>query len=312
MKIINNQIDTTTSSNAKQLFGYAGIFGQALGCDQNHCYVSVTDSHNQLHYFSVDKESYSDITQRYVSLQAVKGEHLFLWVEVDSGSQLINWRLLKSSSNLEQLFPIYQACYDFEMLYQLINFVETLEVIPLRMFVREVMKDSKLMARFVSIPASKRHHHSYPGGLLEHSLECVFITKQNVDMLDDITINEKEVATVAALFHDIGKAETLGQDKHTFAGQIIDHEAFTLLVLAKPLNELKKYWSQGADVFQYLVLWKESQGHCRFVTGNAIKLADRLSTSASLNRMAFKDKPEYFHFSKLVVGSKAHYLNRLN
>jgi putative nucleotidyltransferase with HDIG domain len=299
--------------NGKQLIGYAGIIGQGLGnVYQNICCISLVDHYAQTHRFEVESLVYDEIVERYECLTLDNTENLFIWVEVATNGRLINWRLFKTTLVLEQIYPIYQACYDFRSLYQLLEFTESLKVVPLRMFVREVLADRALMSGFVSLPASKSHHHSFPGGLLMHSLECAYITQQTVDTLSDVSTNEKEVAMVAALFHDIGKVKTISENSHTSLGRLIDHELLTLQLLSDPLQELQKYWEQGADALQYLLVWKESMGFCRFVAGNAIKMADRMSTSYSLNRMAFKDKPEYFHFAQINIGSKTHHLNRLN
>lgn len=308
-----NQQKRLQVGNGKQLIGYAGIFGQDLGCtDYGWCQVSLIDQSYLTHHIEVDSEDYANINQRYESLNLQNTESLYLWLEQDTNGSVLNWRLFKSTLTLEQLFPIYQACYDFDSLYQLFELVESLRVIPLRMFAREVLMDKQLMTAFVSIPASKRHHHSFPGGLLMHSLECALMTKQTVESLIDISTKEKEVAIVAALFHDVGKVKTIGLTQHTSTGRLIDHEQFTLMLLSEPLNILEEFWEQGAETLQYLLTWKESQGVCRFVSGNAIKMADRLSTSASLRSMAFKDKPDYFHFAELSIGTNKHYLNRLN
>jgi hypothetical protein len=311
--MLYNQQKRLQVGNGKQLIGYAGIFGQDLGCtDYGWCQVSLVDQNYITHYIQVDSEDYADINQRYESLNLQNNESLYLWLEQGSDGSVLNWRLFKSTLTLEQLFPIYQACYDFDSLYQLFELVESLRVIPLRMFAREVLMDKSLMTAFVSIPASKRHHHSFPGGLLMHSLECALMTKQTVESLINVSIKEKEVAVVAALFHDVGKVKTIGPTQHTSTGRLIDHEQFTLMLLADPLNTLQEYWKEGAETLQYLLTWTDKQGVCRFVSGNAIKMADRLSTSASLRSMAFKDKPDYFHFAELSIGANKHYLNRLN
>ncbi|MBN2864956.1 MAG: TraI domain-containing protein [Thiotrichales bacterium] len=311
--MLYNQQTPLQVGQGKQRIGYAGIFGQDLGCSNfGFCQVSLIDQDHLTHYIQVDNQDYIEINQRYESLHLTQNESLFLWLEQDTDGTVLNWRLFKSTLTLEQLFPIYQACYDFESLYQLFELVESLKVIPLRMFAREVLMDKPLMTAFVSIPASKRHHHSFPGGLLMHSLECALMTKQTVESIINISTKEQEVSVVAALFHDVGKVKTLGTTQHTSTGRLIDHEQFTLMLLVDPLNTLQEYWEQGAQTLQYLLTWKESHGVCRFVSGNAIKMADRLSTSASLRSMAFKDKPEYFHFTELSIGSQKHYLNRLN
>ncbi len=233
-------------------------------------------------------------------------------VEEDAFGQIENWRLFKSTLDLQQLYPIYQSTYHFESLYQLFNLVESLQTIPLRMFGRAVLSDLRLMRSLVSIPASKRHHHSFPGGLLAHSLECAFIAAQNLDAIQDILKTEKEVTAVAALLHDIGKTQTLGSDQHTSIGRLLDHEQLTLLVLAEPLNQLTQYWPKGAETLQYLLMWNHKMGFCRYVGGNVIKLADQLSTSTSIRRKAFEGKPDYYNFSVLKIGQQSHYVNRLS
>jgi putative nucleotidyltransferase with HDIG domain len=167
------------------------------------------------------------------------------------------------------------------------------------------------MIRWVALPASKRHHHSYPGGLLAHSLECAFIAEQNVGMLTELSTREKEVTILAALLHDIGKTQTLSMDGHTSTGRLIDHELLTLQVLAKPLEVLKKRWPDGAQTLQYLLTWKSSMGFCKFVGGNIIKFADQISTSASLRRMAFQDKPLHYRYASIQKSNYSAYLNRL-
>jgi len=310
--MLYNQQERQQIGHGKQRIGYAGIFGQDLGCtNYGLCQVSLVVQNNMTHYIQVDSEDYTDINQRYENLHLNQNESLYLWIEQNTDGTLLNWRLFKSTLSLEQLFPIYQACYDFESLYQLIELIEGLKIIPLRMFAREVLMDKALITAFVSIPASKRHHHSYPGGLLTHSLECAFITMQNLNAMNELRQSEKEVTIIAALLHDIGKTQTLSIDQHTDLGRLLDHEQFTLLALSEPLKALSSYWCKGAETFQYLLTWKPSMGFCRYVGGNVIKLADQLSTSASLRQMAFDKKPSYYSFSQLKIGQNTHYINRL-
>lgn len=76
---------------------------------------------------------------------------------------------------------------------------------PLAQFVASVLADDSISFAFVSAPASLNHHHSYPGGLLAHSLECF----QMVERHHEFARDHYEVGLVAALFHDIGKILTL-------------------------------------------------------------------------------------------------------
>lgn len=101
-------------------------------------------------------------------------------------------------------------------------------------------------------------------------------------------------------------------DGHTQLGRLMDHELFTLQVLAKPLSLLSKRWQNGTQTLQYLLTWKSSMGFCKYIGGNIVKMADQISTSASLRRMAFQGKPEYFSFSPMQTGNSLNYFNRLH
>jgi putative nucleotidyltransferase with HDIG domain len=301
----NQSFEVSVSANGHQSFGYAGVFGSNVGYPTgDSCYVNLIDWQHHTIHFQMDVDTYQDMRTRYDAINLESSEYLYIWVEEDSFGQITNWRIFKSTLDLQHLYPIYQATYHFESLYQLFELVESLQTIPLRMFGRAVLSDLQLMKSFISIPASKRHHHSYPGGLLAHSLECAFIAAQNLDAIQDISKIEKEVTTVASLLHDIGKTQTIGQVQHTSMGRLLDHEQLTLLVLAEPLNQLTQYWPKGAETLQYLLMWNHKMGFCRYVGGNIIKLADQLSTSTSLRRMAFEGKPSYFHFSVIDSISK--------
>jgi hypothetical protein len=304
--------EVAVNSVGTQYLGYTGVFGSSLGCPTGDVsYISLVDQSHQTIHFQVDSGTYQLIKNKLDSIHLEDREYLYLWVEESAEQQVENWRLFKTTLMLTELYPLYQESYGFESLYQLIELVESLKIIPLRMFCRQVLNNDQLLKSFVSLPASKRHHHSYPGGLLAHSLECALIVARNLEILHDISRSEKETTIVAALLHDIGKTQTLGCQQHTSIGQLLDHEQFSLLVLAEPLSQLTRYWPKGAETLQYLLTWNQKMGFCRFVGGNIIKLADQLSTSSALRRMAFDGKPDYYHFSNLKIGEQNHYLNRL-
>lgn len=60
---------------------------------------------------------------------------------------------------------------------------------------------------FFVAPASTRFHGSYPGGLVEHSLNVYDCLMHLVDNYPEFNISDESVA-ICALFHDICKANT--------------------------------------------------------------------------------------------------------
>ncbi|WP_029406955.1 TraI domain-containing protein [Thiomicrorhabdus sp. Milos-T2] len=315
MNLLNNFSEKSAliKNNGKQVFGYAGTFLQDPSYTGFNDYlISVIDEQSNTHCFRVNQNTYGQIIQKYNALKLQHNDFIYFWIEVTTRAEILNWRLFKSPLTIEQINPIYKSCYDFDSLYHLFEIVESITLQPLKRFMIDVLSSNEHMQDFVSLPASKQHHHSFPGGLISHSIECALMTYQTVISLSSVSKNEAEVAMIAALLHDFGKIKTLGFKTHTSLGRLVDHEQLTLMLLNDSLQKLTNSWQQGAETLQYLLLWKERMGVCRFVSGNAIKMADHLSTSASLRMMAFKNKPGYFHFAELNIGTKKHYLNRLN
>lgn len=155
--------------------------------------------------------------------------------------------------------------------------VASLETTWLRQFVIDVLWDDGIAFPFVACPASLKHHHSYPGGLLYHSIECA----QMVARYEEFTIDNKELGIVAALFHDIGKTLTLTPNmKRTSLGRALDHDKLTLEVLSSPLRPYDKDWPQETAELRYLMTWRPANrdpGIPRTPLANAVLAADRVS-----------------------------------
>lgn len=301
------------SRTEKTHFGRTGLFGSTLGYPTPQVnYISLVKSDGTTREFSVCLDTYTSIKQQQESIILKSNEFMYLWVSENIYGELEQWQLFKSGLTLDHLNQLYQKSYHFDSVIQFISLIENLRVKSLKTFGLEIMQNQELMEKFISIGASKNHHHSFPGGLLIHSLETAMITAQNIKLLpDEFSVHEREVTILAALFHDIGKTLTLGTQVHTNLGHMVHHDKLTLLVLANALVQLDKTWQKGAETLQYLLTWNPSDHYCKFVGGNIIKTADQLSTSWSLRRMAFADKPQYFNFSSIKTGLKTHYVNRL-
>jgi hypothetical protein len=308
MKLEQTQCLDNQHKSSKSILGYLSFVSPAGYSNAN--YYLVIDALNQpTQYFEIDQFLLEELNNQKQTLD--NNSYVYAWVSIDDGSRILNWRLFNLPMMLWEFEPIYQVCYQFESLYQLILIGNNLQSHSLSQFFWLCFKDVELMKSFVSLPASKQHHHSFPGGLLAHSLECARFVYCNLQLIEGMSQNEIEVTLLAALFHDIGKTHTLMQTQHTNLGRLLDHEHLTLMILANELSELNKYWSQGAHALQYLLTWTEKQGFCKFVGGNLIKMADRVSTSSALRKMGFSGKPKYYHFAALNIGGHNHYMNRL-
>lgn len=243
-------------------------------------------------------------------LKIQNDQTVFTWLTVNWQNQVVDWRIFHAPMTLTQLQPIYQSCYQFELLYRLIRFGHFLQSPALKQFFWSCFKQQDFMKKFVSVPASRAHHHSVPSGLLEHSLECVMTAYKNLP--EEMSQNEKELTLLAALFHDAGKVLTLDQSGLTRLGFSVQHESLSLMALAKPLSELMYSWQDGYEVFVYLISWSARQGFCQFLGGYIISLADQISTNSNLRKASFKDKPESHQFAFYSAGHEKQKICRLN
>ncbi|MBN1142270.1 MAG: HD domain-containing protein [Deltaproteobacteria bacterium] len=155
--------------------------------------------------------------------------------------------------------------------------IEGLQLSWLRRFVMEVLSEDALAFPFIGCPASLRHHHNYPGGLLQHSLECARIMERYVEFPP----GEREIGMVGALFHDIGKIRTMTPGmKKTSLGAALDHDKLTLEVLAPYLARVDAVSPEGAAELRYVMTWRpgrQDPGIPKTPLANAVLAADRVS-----------------------------------
>jgi 3'-5' exoribonuclease len=62
--------------------------------------------------------------------------------------------------------------------------------------------DDILFNKFCTAPASTKFHHSYPGGLYDHTMEVFYGVKNVCEVFPEL---DMEVVGIGALLHDIGK-----------------------------------------------------------------------------------------------------------
>lgn len=109
-------------------------------------------------------------------------------------------------------------------------------------FLHQVLRDDRILFPFISAPASLKHHHAYPGGLLQHCLQCTSMLKG----FCCFSRNIEELGIVASQLHDIGKISTLTDGmQRTALGQVVDHDAPTLELLVPALTYLDRAWPDG-------------------------------------------------------------------
>ncbi len=150
---------------------------------------------------------------------------------------------------------------------------------PLQQFLRGVVRDVSLWPLWQSQPASTHHHHGYPGGLLQHSLEAAWSVMGQITL----PLAERQVAAVAALLHDIGKIRCYTPEgSMTPLGQQVHHEALTLEVLAPHLAELDRQVPAIAIRLRRLLTLNLRHSRSDRIDELLVRQADHLSTLHAL------------------------------
>ena len=120
----------------------------------------------------------------------------------------------------------------------------------LRQFPWQVLGRPAIGIPFFRVCASADHHHSFSGGLAEHSLAVAKLTLQSLPDMDE---REAWLCAIGGLMHDIGKIRCFDEHGKTTSGFVLRHEQWTLELLAEALAWMDRQWSDGALAIRYLL-----------------------------------------------------------
>src|SRR3989339_162692 len=116
--------------------------------------------------------------------------------------------------------------------------LDTIENVKLKALVDAFLTDKPLMENFKNCPAAVKLHHSYLGGLLEHTVSMLKVAAAILPLYPAVN---RDLVLAGVFLHDIGKTEELCYDmafSYTDSGQLIGHIAKSLLMINKKCEEL--------------------------------------------------------------------------
>ncbi len=107
---------------------------------------------------------------------------------------------------------------------------------------------------FSYAPAGKSWHHSYIGGLIEHTLEIVKIC----DLMCDIHLDlDRDLLVSGALLHDIGKIEELTYESafdYTDKGRLIGHIVMAASWIENACQQIPNFPDELKTLLLHLIL----------------------------------------------------------
>lgn len=105
---------------------------------------------------------------------------------------------------------------------------------PLKRMVERILLRRDVAAKYWTMPASARHHHSFPGGLALHSFEVAM----DLAGQGQLEAHERDLCVAAGFLHDIGKTWAYTNDMFpTSEARAVGHD---LLGLARVHTELER------------------------------------------------------------------------
>ncbi len=133
-------------------------------------------------------------------------------------------------------------------------FVESVENPYLRKLLELVFTDPEVEGAFFNAPASSRFHHSFVGGLLEHTLSVTII-------LDFIARHyrglDRDVLITAGLLHDVGKIWEIKQDMeggYTDRGMLLGHIYMGASFVERVIQRIDGFPEGLKDVILHVII----------------------------------------------------------
>lgn len=182
-----------------------------------------------------------------------------------------------------------QLSADPTWLERLIHIRQSLKSPTLSKFVDTVFADNDIGLAFLQVAGSSKYHHNHPGGLLAHSVEVAEIAAEQYYSSQDL----RDIAVVAALFHDVGKVRTLAVNQTTtILGKVVSHDSLTLEICALALKDLDRTWPEASYTMRHV--WTSATPGAKYgfeqncTIANIVKFADRLSVDRYYETETFK------------------------
>jgi 3'-5' exoribonuclease len=141
-----------------------------------------------------------------------------------------------------------------EMAAELRNVAASVGNAHLRQFMNAFLDDKTFLDAFKRSPAAKTLHHNYIGGLLEHVLELVNLSRDVAKNFQSIDI---DLLTVGAFLHDIGKVRELGVRKsigYTTEGRLVGHISLGYEMIVEKSNAIPGFPRELSMLLKHIML----------------------------------------------------------
>jgi 3'-5' exoribonuclease len=132
--------------------------------------------------------------------------------ELDEDEYLLEDFIMSSDNNSDDLIS------------EIISTIKEMESRELKNLLKSFFCDKNFIEQFYKAPAAMVHHHNYIGGLLDHTVEVLKISKTACEIFPDLN---HDLLYCGVLLHDVGKIKTYtygtGPIGFSEEGELLDH-----------------------------------------------------------------------------------------
>lgn len=175
-----------------------------------------------------------------------------------NGNIQLNIRRIRKARESEYIASDYLPISEFnidDMYEELKKEIATVKNSYLNALLKAVfIEDREFAQRFKYASAAKSVHHSFVGGLIEHSLSvaniCEFYCKKYPILSHDLLIT-------SALFHDIGKTKELSafpENDYTDSGQLLGHIIIGVEMIHDKAKNIEGFPPKLLDELKHCIL----------------------------------------------------------
>lgn len=195
-----------------------------------------------------------------------------------------------------------------QMLSELKDLAARIQNRHLRALVASFLTDHNFISRFKKAPAAKIFHHSYLGGLLEHTLSVSQMAAMTAGHYPEL---DGDLLLAGSILHDIGKIDELTFERtidYSDQGRLLGHIVLGVMMLEEKLNHIKDFPPELAMRLKHMILSHHgefdfgSPKRPKFLEAFALHLIDDLDAKINgLSRLLKEDTQEgsWTLFSKL-------------
>ena len=140
-----------------------------------------------------------------------------------------------------------------EMRKEFFDRADKISNLKLHTLIKSIFTEDNFV-KYSTVPAGKSWHHSYIGGLLEHTLEIIKICDLMCDFHPEIN---RDLLICGAILHDFGKIEELSFEtgfEYTDKGKLVGHIVISAILVNQKIEEIKDFPEDLKNCLIHLIL----------------------------------------------------------